>query len=103
MLFPGKCFNFGEKYNISGKFLGISGNFFSYLGKNVVCPENFFKCPFFGKVPFRAWPPNFSKLPTPLSVTVNGQRYRASNFVILSHMELLETCLSSSGYANTHS
>jgi hypothetical protein len=33
MLFPEKCFNFGEKYHISGKFLGVSGNFFSYLGK----------------------------------------------------------------------
>ena len=30
-----KCFNFGEKYDISGKFLGVSG-------KIGVCPENFF-------------------------------------------------------------
>jgi hypothetical protein len=37
-----KCFNFGEKYHISGKFLGVSGKFFSYLGKIGVCPENFF-------------------------------------------------------------
>jgi hypothetical protein len=42
MLFPEKCFNFGEKYNISGKFFGISDNFFSYLGKNMLYPENFF-------------------------------------------------------------
>jgi hypothetical protein len=42
MLFPEKCFDFGEKYNICGKFLGISGKFFSYLGKNVICPEKFF-------------------------------------------------------------
>ena len=28
-----KCFNFGEKYHISGKCLGVYGNFFSYLGK----------------------------------------------------------------------
>jgi hypothetical protein len=27
-----KCFNFGEKYHISGKFLGVSGKIFSYLG-----------------------------------------------------------------------
>ena len=37
-----KCFNFGEKYHISGKFLGVSGKFFSYLGKIGVCPEKFF-------------------------------------------------------------
>ena len=43
MLFPEKCFNFGEKYHICGKFLGISGKKFSYLGKTVVCPENFFE------------------------------------------------------------
>ena len=42
MLFPEKCFNFGEKYQISGKFLGVSGKFFSYLGKIGVCPEKFF-------------------------------------------------------------
>jgi hypothetical protein len=42
MLFPEKCFNFGEKYDISGKFLGVSGKFFSYLGKIGVFPENFF-------------------------------------------------------------
>jgi hypothetical protein len=39
MLFPEKCFNFGEKYHISGKFLGVSGNFLSYLGKIGVCPR----------------------------------------------------------------
>jgi hypothetical protein len=37
-----KCFNFGEKYHIPGKFLGVSGKKFSYLGKIGVCPENFF-------------------------------------------------------------
>jgi hypothetical protein len=37
-----KCFNFGEKYHISGKFLGVSGKFFSYLGKIGVCTEKFF-------------------------------------------------------------
>jgi hypothetical protein len=37
-----KCFNFGGKYYISGKFLGVSGKFFSYLGKIGVCPETFF-------------------------------------------------------------
>jgi hypothetical protein len=42
MLFPEKCFNFGEKYHISGKCLGVSGKFFSYLGKIWVCPEKFF-------------------------------------------------------------
>jgi hypothetical protein len=42
MLFPEKCFNFGEKYHICRKFLGISGKIFSYLGKTVVCPEKFF-------------------------------------------------------------
>ena len=42
MLFPEKCFNFWQKYNISGKFLGVSGKFFSYLGKIGVCPEKFF-------------------------------------------------------------
>jgi hypothetical protein len=31
-----------EKYDICGKFLGISGKFFSYLRKNVIYPENFF-------------------------------------------------------------
>jgi hypothetical protein len=39
-----KCFNFGEKYHISGKFLGVSGKFFSYLGQIGVCPEKFFDC-----------------------------------------------------------
>jgi hypothetical protein len=28
-----KCFNFGEKYDISGKFLGVSGKMFTSLGK----------------------------------------------------------------------
>jgi hypothetical protein len=37
-----KCFNFGEKYHISGKFLGVYGKNFSYLGKIGVRPENFF-------------------------------------------------------------
>jgi hypothetical protein len=37
-----KNFNFVGKYDISGKFLGVSGKFFSYLGKIGVCPENFF-------------------------------------------------------------
>ena len=32
-----KCFNFVEEYHISGKFLGVSGKFFSYLGKIGVC------------------------------------------------------------------
>jgi hypothetical protein len=38
MLFPEKCFNFGEKYHISGKFLGISGKICSYLG-NFLTPK----------------------------------------------------------------
>ena len=42
MLFSEKCLNFGEKYDICGKLFGISENFFSYLGKTMVCPENFF-------------------------------------------------------------
>ena len=42
MLFPEKCFNFREKYHISGKFLGVSGKMFSYLGKIGVCPEKIF-------------------------------------------------------------
>ena len=37
-----KCFNLGEKYHISGKFLGVSGKKFSYLGKIGVCPEKIF-------------------------------------------------------------
>jgi hypothetical protein len=74
MLFPEKCFNFGEKYHICGNF----------LGKTVVCPEKFcdpqngtlteiflatgggegshpkkifLSALFFRKVPLRAWPP----------------------------------------------
>ena len=43
MSFSDNFFNFREKYIISGKFLGISGKFFSYLGKNVIYPENFFE------------------------------------------------------------
>ena len=42
MLFLENCFNFLEKCNICGKISGMSGKFFSYLGKNVVCPQNFF-------------------------------------------------------------
>jgi hypothetical protein len=34
-----KCFNFGEKYHISGKFLGFSGKICSSLVKIGVCPE----------------------------------------------------------------
>ena len=45
MLFPEKCLNFGENYVICGKLLGISGKFFSYLGKTVVCTEKFFDPP----------------------------------------------------------
>jgi hypothetical protein len=37
-----KCFGFGGKYNIFGKFLGVSVKFVSYFGKIGVCPENFF-------------------------------------------------------------
>ena len=37
-----KCFNFGGKYHISGKFLGVSGKLFSSLGKIRVCPEKCF-------------------------------------------------------------
>ena len=37
-----KCFNFGEKYHIWGKFLGVSRKFFSYLGKIGVYPEKIF-------------------------------------------------------------
>jgi hypothetical protein len=40
--FVKKCFNFGEKYHISGKFLGVSEKMFSYLGRIVVRAENFF-------------------------------------------------------------
>ena len=32
--FPENFIHFREKYDISRKFLGISGKFFSYLGKN---------------------------------------------------------------------
>jgi hypothetical protein len=42
MLFLKKCFDFGEKYHISGIFFGISGKMFLYLEKNVVSPEKFF-------------------------------------------------------------
>ena len=42
MLFPENFFHFREKCHISGKFFGITWKFFSYLGKNVVYPENFF-------------------------------------------------------------
>ena len=42
MLFSEKCFNFGEKYHISGKFFGVYGKNFSYLGEFGVCPEKFF-------------------------------------------------------------
>jgi hypothetical protein len=38
MLFAENFFSFREKYHISGKF-------FSYLGKNVIYPENFFGMP----------------------------------------------------------
>jgi hypothetical protein len=31
-----------ERYHVSGKFLGVSGKFFSYLGKIGVCPEKIF-------------------------------------------------------------
>jgi hypothetical protein len=37
-----KCFNFGKKFNISGKFLGVSGKIFSYLGKFGECREKCF-------------------------------------------------------------
>jgi hypothetical protein len=37
-----ECCNFGEKYHISGKFLGVSEKIFSYLGKIGVCPEKIF-------------------------------------------------------------
>jgi hypothetical protein len=42
MLFPEKCYNFGEKCHICGKIVDISGKFFSYLEKTVVCPEKIF-------------------------------------------------------------
>jgi hypothetical protein len=42
MLFPEKCFNFGEKYHICGKFLGIFRKICSFLGKTVVFPEKCF-------------------------------------------------------------
>jgi hypothetical protein len=57
MLFSGKFISFPEKYDISGKFFGISRNFFSYLGKNVIYPEKNFRCFFIRKVPLKAWPP----------------------------------------------
>jgi hypothetical protein len=40
MLFSGKFYSFPEKYDIPEKIFGISGNFFPYLGKNVVYPES---------------------------------------------------------------
>ena len=57
--FPENFFHFREKN-------GILGKLFSYLGKNAICPENFFRyvrkkifeMPFFIlKVPLKAWPP----------------------------------------------
>jgi hypothetical protein len=42
MLFAEKFFHFREKYQLSEKIFGISGNCFSYLGKNVIYPENVF-------------------------------------------------------------
>ena len=42
MLFPEIFFHLREKYHISRKIFGISGKFLSYLGKNVLYPENFF-------------------------------------------------------------
>jgi hypothetical protein len=42
LVFLEKSFNFGGKYDISGKFLGVSGKIFSCLGKIGVCPEKFF-------------------------------------------------------------
>jgi hypothetical protein len=83
MLFSGKFFPFREKYGISGKFFGVFGKKFSYLGKNAMSekffryvrkfsfetspprrqlfPEKKFRCPFlFGKCPSKpAPPPNF--------------------------------------------
>ena len=80
MLFPENFFHFREKYHISEKFFGISGNIFSYLGKNVIYSENYFGMSgkffemtssppvaniswkkfldalFFRKVPLKAWP-----------------------------------------------
>jgi hypothetical protein len=41
-MFWGKIFHFREKYGVSGKFFGIFGKIVSYLGKNAICPENFF-------------------------------------------------------------
>jgi hypothetical protein len=65
MSFPKFFFHFRKNYHISGKFFGIPGNFFSYLGKNRTYPENVFVCreknfymPFsIRKVPLKACPP----------------------------------------------
>jgi hypothetical protein len=57
MLFSGKCFSFPEKYDISGKCLGISRTFFSYLGKNVIYTKTFLDAFFIRKVPLKAFPP----------------------------------------------
>ena len=83
-------FQFRGKYHISGKFNGISGKFFRYLGKMwyvrkiFLTPkwytdrnffgdrgggsrQNFFEVTFFlEKCPSKPGPPNFSKLPTTL-------------------------------------
>ena len=60
MLFSGKFFPFREKYGISGKFFGVFGKKFSYLGKNAMS-EKFFR--YVRKFSFETSPPvaNFSR------------------------------------------
>jgi hypothetical protein len=52
-------FNFREKYGISVKFFGIFGKIVSYLGKNAICPENFFW--YVRKNFFETSPPDMSR------------------------------------------
>ena len=107
MLFPEKCFNFGEKYHIIP--IQYSEIFFSYLGKNVLYPEKFFdsqngtlggggrspkiffKRPFFflEKCPSKHAPTNFSKLPTPLVYTNSTPDRRILRGIIHEEINVL--------------
>jgi hypothetical protein len=44
LICPENFFHFPEKYDISGKIIGMCGKKFSFLGKNVISPENFLLC-----------------------------------------------------------
>ena len=63
MLFSVKCFNFWEKYHISGKFWYFRKNFLFRLLKwyidlpPPVAKKNKFKCPFFSKSAPQSLPP----------------------------------------------